>query len=84
MELSISKIASVCLAVISFVMVIQETFFETFFRWAYLGGFLDFVVSHYNLLASSLVVLICVKWVKNIYAVGIIWILVYVILVFVF
>lgn len=84
MEVSFPKIGSVALAILSFIKISTGTLFEDFLRWALLGGFVDFVNSNYNMLASSCIAIIFLKWVKNIYALGIIWVMIYLILVFVF
>jgi hypothetical protein len=58
-------LSTILLSVTTFIRLTQETKMEEFFRWLYLGGILDVVYNHYNLIAPFLVIGFMLKWVRD-------------------
>ena len=80
MEVSIPKIASVLMAICSFLRISSNTIVGKFFRWVpfNLGWFApiyDFIVHWYALIMSFLFVMFFLKWTRNFYVLGVMGIL---------
>jgi hypothetical protein len=61
----ISKLSSLLLGIVTFIRLTSGSKVEDFLRWIHLGGLLDFVLNHYNLIAPVLVVGFLLQWIKD-------------------
>jgi hypothetical protein len=57
--------AGILAAFSSLFYVSKDTVVEEFFRWIFLGGVMDFVLSHYALISAVLISIMLVRYIRN-------------------
>jgi hypothetical protein len=61
----VSKVCGILLGFFTFIKLIKGSVVEDFFRWIFLGGFLDFIYNNYAFLCPVLVVGVLLRWIRD-------------------
>jgi hypothetical protein len=65
------------IAIVGFLKMTEDTIVETFLRWIWLGGILDFVYTGFAVITAIFVVMLLTARIRNWMVLGVIGLLVY-------
>ena len=85
MEFSLTKIGTILLGVFSFIKLAADTIFGKFLIWVSFGlleHVINFIVKYYSFLGSACIIIIALKWTKNIYLLGLVGLLFFLFITF--